>query len=178
MKTNPNDTINVAVIGIRSRGRDHYRALVKIPNVKIAVLCDIDQRLLPEAVAEVEKLTGYKPATATEYRKVLEDQDIDVVSIATPNHWHALQTIWACQAGKDVYVEKPVSHTVLEGRKMVEAARKYNRVVQTGTQARSNIATLQAINYLHDGGLGDIYMAKGLCLKPRGSIGHVKNSVQ
>jgi predicted dehydrogenase len=176
IKKSPNDTINVAVIGIRSRGRDHYRALVQIPNVKIAVLCDIDQRLLPEAVAEVEKLTGYRPATATEYRKVLDDKDIDVVSIATPNHWHALQTIWACQAGKDVYVEKPVSHTVLEGRKMVEAARKYNRVVQTGTQARSNFATIQAINYLNDGGLGDVYMAKGLCLKPRGSIGHVKNS--
>ena len=145
----PNDTVNVAVIGIRSRGKDHYRALAEIPNVKIATLCDIDQRLFPEAVAEVEKLTGYKPATETEYRKVLEDENIDVVSIATPNHWHALQTIWACQAGKDVYVEKPVSHTILEGRKMVEAARKYMRVVQTGTQARSNIATLQAIDFLN-----------------------------
>jgi predicted dehydrogenase len=176
IKRSPNDTINVAVTGIRSRGKDLIRALVKIPNVKIAVLCDIDQRLLPEAVAEVEKLTGYKPATATEYRKVLENKDIDVVTIATPNHWHALMTIWACQAGKDVYVEKPVSHTVLEGRKMVEAARKYNRVVQTGTQARSNVATIQGVNFLNDGGLGDIYMAKGLCLKPRGSIGHVKNS--
>ena len=120
----PNNAIHVAVIGIRSRGRDHYRALTKIPNVKIATLCDIDQRLLPEAVAEVEKLTGYKPATETEYRKVLEDKNIDVVSIATPNHWHALQTIWACQAGKDVYVEKPVSHTVQEGRKMVEELKK------------------------------------------------------
>jgi predicted dehydrogenase len=175
MKRSPNDTINVAVAGIRSRGKDLIRALVKIPNVKIAVLCDIDQRLLPEAVAEVEKLTGYKPATVTEYRKVLENKDIDVVTIATPNHWHALMTIWACQAGKDVYVEKPVSHTVLEGRKMVDAARKYMRVVQTGTQARSNIATIQGVNFLNDGGLGDIYMAKGLCLKPRGSIGHVKD---
>ena len=148
----PNDTIRAAIIGIRSRGRDHYRALSKIPNVRIATLCDIDQRLLPEAVAEVEQITGYRPSMETEYRKVLEDKDIDVVSIATPNHWHALQTIWACQAGKDVYVEKPVSHTLLEGRKMVEAARRYNRVVQTGTQARSNDATLQAINYLKEGG--------------------------
>lgn len=172
----PNDTINVAVIGIRSRGKEHYRALAKIPNVKIVTLCDIDQRLLPEAVAEVEKLTGTTPATATEYRKVLEDKNIDAVSIATPNHWHALQTIWACQAGKDVYVEKPVSHTILEGRKMVEAARKYNRVVQTGTQARSSNAVINAVNYINNGGLGDIYMTKGLCLKPRGSIGHVKNS--
>jgi len=175
-RMNPNDTINVAVIGIRSRGKDHYRALSKIPNVNIAVLCDIDQRQLPEAVAEVEKLTGSKPATETEYRKVLENKDIDVVSIATPNHWHALQAIWACQAGKDVYVEKPVSHTIQEGRKIVEAARKYNRVVQTGTQARSSTATVKAMDFLQDGGLGDIYMTKGLCLKPRGSIGHVKDS--
>ena len=172
----PNDTIRVAVIGIRSRGKDHYRALAKIPNVKIATLCDIDQRLLPEAVAEVEQLTGYKPATETEYRKVLDDRKIDAVTIATPNHWHALMTIWACQAGKDVYVEKPVSHTVLEGRKMVDAARKYNRVVQTGTQARSHIAVVQAMNFMKDGGLGTIYMTKGLCLKPRGSIGHVVDS--
>jgi predicted dehydrogenase len=139
-------------------------------------LCDIDQRLFPEAVAELENLTGFKPSTETEYRKVLEDKEIDAVSIATPNHWHALQTIWACQAGKHVYVEKPVSHTVVEGRKMVEAARKYNRVVQTGTQARSSESVLKALDFIHSGGLGEIYMARGLCLKPRGSIGHVKNS--
>ena len=171
-----NSTVNVAVIGIRSRGKDHYRALASIPNVRIRTLCDIDQRLFPEAVEEVETLTGFKPSTETEYRKVLEDKEIDAVSIATPNHWHALQTIWACQAGKHVYVEKPVSHTVVEGRKMVEAARKYNRVVQTGTQARSSETVLKALDFIHSGGLGDIYMARGLCLKPRGSIGHVKNS--
>ncbi len=175
IQKSPNDTINMAVIGIRNRGKDHYRALTKIPNVKIATLCDIDQRLFQEAVAEVEELAGYKPATETEYRKVLEDKNIDAVSIATPNHWHALQTIWACQAGKDVYVEKPVSHTVLEGRKMVDAARKYNRVVQTGTQSRSSIAVVQAMNFMNEGGLEEIYMAKGLCLKPRGSIGHTSN---
>jgi len=175
-KNSPNETVRVAVIGIRSRGMDHCRALAQIPNVSISTLCDIDKRLLPGAVAEVEKLTGQRPATATEYRKVLEDPNIDAVSIATPNHWHALQTIWACQAGKDVYVEKPVSHTILEGRRMVEAARKYKRVVQTGTQSRSSPATVRAIDFLHGGGLGDIYMAKGLCLKPRGSIGHVQDS--
>ena len=175
-KNSPNDIINIAVIGIRSRGKDHYKALAKIPNVRIAVLCDIDQRLFPEAVADVDKLTGYKPEIETEYRKVLDNKDIDAVSIATPNHWHALQTIWACQAGKDAYVEKPVSHTVLEGRKMVEAARKYNRVVQTGTQSRSNVATNKAMKFLKEDGLGHVYMAKGLCFKPRGNIGHVKNS--
>jgi predicted dehydrogenase len=171
-----NDTINVAVIGIRSRGRDHYRALSKIPGVRIAKLCDIDSRLFPEVLAEVEELTGYRPATETDYRRLLEDRDIHAVSIATPNHWHALQTIWACQAGKDVYVEKPVSHTVLEGRKMVEAARKYGRVVQTGTQSRSSYSATNAMKFIKDGGLGEIYMAKGLCLKPRGNIGRVADS--
>ncbi|GAB1451222.1 Gfo/Idh/MocA family oxidoreductase [Draconibacterium sp.] len=172
----PNESINIAVTGIRSRGKDHIRALAKIPNVNIVAVCDIDKRMLPEAVALVEKLTGRKPEAETDFRRLIERKDIDAVSLATPNHWHALQTIWACQAGKDVYVEKPVSHTIEEGRKMVEAARKYNRVVQSGIQARSNIATLKAMKFMNDDGLGKVYMARGLCLKPRGSIGHVKNS--
>jgi predicted dehydrogenase len=172
----PNESINIAITGIRSRGKDHYRALAKIPNVNIVAVCDIDKRLLPEAVAEIEKLTGRKPETETEFRKLIERKDIDAVSLATPNHWHALQTIWACQAGKDVYVEKPVSHTLAEGRKMVEAARKYNRIVQTGTQARSHIAVVKAMKFLKEDGLGKIYMSRGLCLKPRGSIGHVPDS--
>ena len=102
---------------------------------------------------------------------MLDDKDIDAVSIATPNHWHALATIWACQAGKDVYVEKPVSHNVCEGRRMVEAARKYNRIVQTGTQCRSHQGIQDAVEFLRSGKLGKVYMAKGLCYKPRGSIG-------
>jgi predicted dehydrogenase len=173
--TGANSQIRVAVIGIRSRGKDHYRALSKVPGVTVTTLCDIDERLFPEAVAEVEAITGHRPGVELEYRKVLENKDIDAVSIATPNHWHALQTIWACQAGKDVYVEKPVSHTVTESRKMVEAARRYNRIVQTGTQARSHSAVKQAMKFIHEGGLGEIYMARGLCLKPRGSIGKVED---
>lgn len=172
----PSDQLNVAVIGIRSRGKEHYRALSKIPGVNIVAICDIDQRLILEAVADIEKLTGKKPATETEYRKILENKDIDAVSIATPNHWHALQAIWACQAGKDVYVEKPVSHNIVEGRKIVDAARKYNRVVQTGTQSRSQTSTISAINFMKEGGLGKVYMSRGLCLKPRGNIGHVADS--
>ena len=125
----PNESVNIAVTGIRSRGKDHIRALAKIPNVNIVAICDIDQRQLPEAAAFVEQQTGKKPGTETDFRKLIERKDIDAVSLATPNHWHALQTIWACQAGKDVYVEKPVSHIIAEGRKMVEAVRKYNRVV-------------------------------------------------
>ena len=175
-KNSPNETINIAVVGIKGRGVSHYRSFAGLPNVKVATLCDIDERLFPEGVAAVEKIAGYRPKTEPEFRKVLEDKNIDAVSIATPNHWHALQTIWACQAGKDVYVEKPVSHTVLEGRKMIQAARKYNRVVQTGTQDRSDSITRAAIKFVHEGGLGDVYMSKGLCFKPRGSIGHVKDS--
>jgi predicted dehydrogenase len=175
-KPSPNDMVNIAVIGIRSRGKDHYKALAKVPNLRIAMLCDIDERLLPEAVAEVEKLTGFKPKTETDFRKVLENKDIHCISVATPNHWHALITIMACQAGKDVYVEKPVSHTILEGRRMVEAARKYGRVVQTGTQSRSNLLIKKALKFVADDGLGSIHMTKGLCIKPRGNIGHVKDS--
>ena len=105
-------------------------------------------------------------------RRLLDDKSIDAISVATPNHWHALATIWACQAGKDVYVEKPVSHNVTEGRRMVEAARKYDRIVQTGTQCRSHKGIQDAVDFLRSGKLGQIYMAKGLCYKPRGSIGH------
>jgi predicted dehydrogenase len=125
----PNDQINIGVIGFRGRGRDHYRAFARIPGVRVAFLCDIDERLYPEAVAEIEKIGGYKPETFVDARKMLERKDLHAVSIATPDHWHALHTIWACQAGKDVYVEKPVSHNLREGRKMIEAARKYNRIV-------------------------------------------------
>ena len=102
---------------------------------------------------------------------MFDDPNIDVVSIATPNHWHALATIWACQAGKDVYVEKPVSHNVSEGRRMVEAARKYGRIVQAGTQCRSHKGIQDAMAFLHSGKLGEVYLARGLCYKPRGSIG-------
>ena len=103
-------------------------------NLEVAALCDVDENILNQRVAEAEKLTGKKPQSFVDLRRLLEEKEIDVVSFATPNHWHALNTIWACQAGKDVYVEKPSSHGIWEGRKMVEAARKYGRVVQVGFQ--------------------------------------------
>ena len=136
-----NDRINVAVIGVRSRGRDHITSYSKLPEARIAAVCDIDQAQIERAVAFTDKLTGSKPRkTYQDIRKLLEDKDIDAVSIATCNHWHALATVWACQAGKDVYVEKPASHEIWEGRKMVEAARKYNRMVQVGMQSRTTAA--------------------------------------
>ena len=166
-----NDRINIAVIGIGGRGGSHINAYANMDNVQVKTLCDIDERFFPDRVKETEKLQGSRPGTEVDVRRVLEDPDIDAISIATTNHWHALATVWACQAGKDVYVEKPGSHNVWEGRKMVEAARKYNRVVQHGTQIRSSKGIQEAIQHIRDGLLGEVYMARGLCYRWRGSIG-------
>jgi predicted dehydrogenase len=171
----PNDTIHIAVIGIRGRGDSHYSEWAKIPNVEVSYLCDIDEREFPKALSNMEKLSPKKPKTETDLRRVLDDKEVDAISIATPDHWHALATIWGCQAGKDVYVEKPTSHNIWEGRKMVEAARKHNRIVQAGMQNRSNANVRAAMKFLHEGGIGDIYMAKGLCFKARESIGRKQN---
>ena len=136
----PNDTVRVACVGVRGQGRSHIGAYSKMPNVEIAALCDIDESVLNTRLDTVEKLGKKRPAAFTDIRKLLEDKSIDAVSIATPNHSHTLQTIWACQAGKDVYVEKPCSHNVFESRQIVAAARKYNRIVQHGTNSRSTVA--------------------------------------
>jgi predicted dehydrogenase len=168
----PNDRINVAVLGIRGRGSAHIDAFSKHPQTRVAALCDVDSNQFADRIKVVqERSDGKSPALVADLRRVMDDRTIDVVSIATPNHWHALAAVWACQAGKDVYVEKPVSHNVSEGRKIVEAARKYGRVVQTGTQSRSASGVNEAIAFLRSGKLGPIYLAKGLCYKPRGSIG-------
>ena len=175
-KNSPNDTINVAVVGIHNRGRGHYRGFAKIPNVNVATICDVDERLFSKAVAEVEAISGKRPKTEIDFRKVLEDKNIDAVSFITPDHWHALQTIWACQAGKDVYIEKPLSYTIEEGRKMVQAARKYNRVVQVGTQHIAKKAVKEGIKFIRDGKLGDILMGRVFIMGGRGDIGKVKDS--
>jgi len=166
-----NDRITMAVIGIRGRGRAHYRNFLQMPNIRVKTLCDVDERLFPERVKEVEELQGKEPEVEFDLRRVYEDKDIDAVAIATTDHWHALSTIWACQAGKHVYLEKPISHNVWEGRKIIEAARKYNCIVAAGMQNRSIRNVRAAMKFLHEGGIGDVYMAKGLCFKPRDSIG-------
>jgi predicted dehydrogenase len=175
-KSSPNNTINVAVIGLHGRGKSHYRSFCRLPNVKVTTLCDIDERLFANAVQEIEKLTGNKPKTVVDYHQVLEDKDIDVVSLATPDHWHGLQTIWACQAGKDVYVEKPLAYTIEEGRKMVQAGRKYKCVVQIGTQHTSDPVIREAINQVRDGVLGKVYMGRVIVYGHRSDIGRVKDS--
>ena len=168
----PNDRIRVACIGFHGRGNDHIRSYAKMPDVEIAALCDIDESVLNKGVAEVEKLGRPRPASYTDFRKLLEDKSIDAVSIATPNQHHTLQTIWACEAGKDVYVEKPCSYNMFEAEQIVAAAHKYGRVVQHGTQSRSSAALREAVDKLRDGIVGDVYMARGLCFKWRDTIGH------
>ena len=183
----PNERINIALAGIsgdrvkvrgmiNGRGIVHINTYAKIPNVAISTICDVDERLFPGVVSTVEKLFGVKPKTETDFRNILDDKDIDVVSIATPDHWHALMTVWACQAGKDVYVEKPVSHNVSEGRKMVQAAGKYNRIVQSGICYRSSKAVKEGIKFVHDGKMGKIYMAKGVTYRYRVPIDHVPDT--
>ncbi len=169
-----NDRITMAVIGIRSRGKDHldnWCALKDNRNVRIKTICDVDEQFFAERAKLVFEKTGDKVNTEWDMRKVFEDKDIDAVSMAVPNHWHALGSIWACQAGKHVYAEKPASHNVSEGRKMVEAAARYNVRLQIGFQNRSINGVMEAMKFLHDGGIGDVFMARGLCYKPRDSFG-------
>lgn len=173
-----NERIMMAVIGIRSQGQTHIRNwgdIKSIKNIKIKTLCDVDQQWFgPASKIAVDK-TGDKPVTEVDMRKVFDDKQIDAVSFATPNHWHALGTIWACQQGKHVYVEKPTSHNVWEGRKMIEAARKYNRRVQVGFQNRSFANVIEAIKFLHGEGIGDVFMARGLCINARLPFGIAKD---
>jgi predicted dehydrogenase len=168
-----NDRVVTASIGIRGQGNALKRGFARVPNLEIKTLCDIDANLADERIndSQLKDVPTFKPTFVQDLRRVLDDKDIDAVVIATPNHWHALATIWAIQAGKHVYVEKPASHTVWEGRKMVEAATRYNKVVQVGTMNRSRPAVREAIKFIHDGGIGKVYMARGLCFKPRPAIG-------
>ncbi|MHC5022786.1 MAG: Gfo/Idh/MocA family protein [Planctomycetota bacterium] len=162
------DVLRVGVVGVRGRGRGHIGAFKKSPDAEVVAICDPDSGVIGPAVEAVPNATYYE-----DIRRLLDDPTIDVISIATPNHWHALATIWALQAGKHVYVEKPISHNVAEGRAVVNAARRYGRLVQHGTQARSNVATRDAIAWLRAGGLGRVTRARGLCYKRRQSIGRV-----
>jgi len=168
-----NDRVALAVIGIRGQGNALKRGFAKLDGVEIKTLCDVDENLFASR-ANDKALSGvatFKPGYAQDLRRVLDDKDVDGVVIAAPNHWHALATIWALQAGKHVYVEKPASYTVWEGRKMVEATERYGKIVQVGTMNRSRPAVRQAIQFLHDGGIGKVYMARGLCFKSRAGIG-------
>jgi predicted dehydrogenase len=151
-------------------------AYVKIPDANVIALCDVNQAALERGQAQVEKATGKKPKGYADMKQVFADKEVDAVSMPLPNHWHALATIWACQAGKDVYIEKPACHNIFEGEQMVAAARKYGRIVQVGSQSRSMEHKIRAVKLLQDGVIGKVYLAKGLCYKTRPSIGHKDDS--
>jgi predicted dehydrogenase len=168
----PSETVRVAIIGIRSKGAQHIEIFQKLPGVSIVALCDADGEVLRRERQRLEK-ANVKADGHLDLREVLDRRDVDAVVTATPNHWHSLLTVWACQAGKDVYVEKPVSHNVWEGRKAVEAARRYKRIVQAGTQSRSDLALHEAFAYVRDGNLGALRLVRGFCYKRRPSIGRV-----
>ncbi len=165
------DRVRIAVVGIRGQGFGHIEGFSAVPNTEVAAICDVDENVISQRLADMEKRGLPKPKVYIDYRKLLEDKSIDAVSIATPNHWHSLMGIWACQAGKDVYVEKPCSHTWWEGHQLVEAARKYNRIVMHGTQGRSAGGYLEGVRKLREGVIGEVYLARGLCFKWRDTIG-------
>ncbi|HYK91866.1 MAG TPA: Gfo/Idh/MocA family oxidoreductase [Acidobacteriota bacterium] len=166
-----NDRVHVGVVGLHGQGGAHVQQFSRMPDVELAAFCDVDENVLNKAVSEFEKRGGTKPATFVDLRKLLEDKSIDAISIATPNHWHSLQAIWACQAGKDVYVEKPMSHNWWEGRQLVKAAQKYNRIVQHGTNSRSGLAVIDGMKKMKEGLIGEVYLSRGLCYKWRNTIG-------
>ncbi len=166
-----NDRVRIACVGVRGQGNAHIQQYAQMPNVEIAALCDIDGNVLNRRCSDVEKLTHKRPAAFKDIRKLLEDKSIDAVSIATPNHHHTLQTIWACQAGKDVYCEKPCSHNMFEARQIVAAAKKYDRIVQHGANSRSGPAIQEAVKQMREGLIGDVYLGRGLCFKWRDTIG-------
>jgi predicted dehydrogenase len=168
----PSDTVRIAVVGVRGQGNSHIRAYSGMKDVEIAALCDIDESILDNRLKEVEGSGKKRPARYVDIRELLDkEKDIDCISIATPNHSHTLQTIWSLQAGKHVYCEKPVSHNIFESKQIVAAARKYNKIVQGGVNARSHAGPIEGVAKMREGLIGDVYMARGLCFKRRDTIG-------
>ena len=169
--SSPNERLGAAVVGVGGRGGDHLGAFSGRKDTEVLYVVDADEKIGERRAEEVAKRQGRRPIFVRDMREAFNDKSVDIVSTATPNHWHALVAIWAMQAGKDVYVEKPVSHNVSEGRRAVQVARKHNRICQTGTQCRSNPGMKAMMKYVHDGKIGKLTVARGLCYKSRGSIG-------
>jgi predicted dehydrogenase len=171
-----NDKINVGIIGVGGRGNNHITAYPRIAGARIAAVCDINQTNREVAAATVLKNTGEKPKEIEDMRQVFADPGVDAISIATPNHWHALATIWAMKAGKDVYCEKPACYNIHEGLEMLKVQQQTKRLVQIGSQHRSTAFKIKAMEAMHQGLIGKLYMAKGLCFKRRPSIGHTADA--
>ncbi len=166
-----NERLRVAIVGVRGRGMSHVGGFLAKNNCDITTVCDCDEAVIKNAMTTIEKTQKQAPAYVKDIRKVVEDKNIDIISIATPNHWHALMAIWAMQNGKDVYVEKPATHNVREGAMMTAAARKYGRICQVGTQSRSNPGMREAIAAVQGGKIGKVDLAIGVCYRDRPSIG-------
>ncbi len=171
LSSSPNEKLGVAIVGVNGRGRSHIDAFLGRKDTEILYIVDADEKVGRKRADEVAKKQDRAPKFVQDMREAMADKSVDIVTTATPNHWHALVAIWAMQHGKDVYVEKPVSHNVSEGRRIVETARKYNKICQTGTQSRSTKGMHEMVQYLRDGKIGQVKVARGLCYKRRVSIG-------
>src|SRR5262249_14001558 len=171
-----NDVIRIGVAGIHGQGNSHIDQYLGLKGVQVTYLIDPDQSLFASRSKKIRDKGKNDPTCVQDIRKALQDKNLDAISIATPNHWHSLMTILACQAGKDVYVEKPISHNIVEGGRCAEAARKYKRIVQHGTQQRSSSGRASEIAAVHSGKYGKLLVSKGYCCKPRWSIGRKDNT--
>jgi predicted dehydrogenase len=166
-----NDKVNVAIVGTGSRGQNHVSDFIRRRDANLVAVCDVDTAQTERAAEAYYRARNSRPRIYQDKRRLFEARDVDAVIICTPNHWHALAGIWACEAGKDAYVEKPVSYNVFEGERLIAAARRHSRIVQGGMQRRSSQHKKRAIQLLREGVIGDVYMARGLCFKRRKSIG-------
>lgn len=166
----PNAEMNVAIIGTGGRGGSHIEEMLRAEGVTISHICDVDEAIGEKRSKQIESAQGKRPEFHKDLRRILDDKSVDFITVATPNHWHALAGLWAMQAGKDAYIEKPVCHNIAEGTALIAAARKYNKMCQVGTQCRSSQAIIDAIAFMNAGGIGDVKFARGLCYKRRKSI--------
>lgn len=166
----PNGQLGVCIAGVNGRGQEHMRGFGNDSRTEIRAIVDVDEKVGQQRADNVAQKQGLRPEVFTDVRRALDMDDIDILSCATPNHWHALMGVWAMQAGKDVYVEKPISHNIHEGRALVAAAKKYGRMFQTGTQSRSSSGCQDAVKFIAEGGIGEVKFARGLCYKRRKSI--------
>ncbi len=166
-----NEKLGVVVAGVNGRGNSHVAGFSHDPRCEIRAIVEVDSKVAERAADSIAKRHGKRPKVYRDFRDMLQDDDLQIVTAATPNHWHALMGVWAMQAGKDVYIEKPISHNVQEGRSLVAAAKKYGRMFQTGTQCRSSNGVIALVDFVQGGGIGDVKLARGLCYKRRKSIG-------
>ncbi len=171
----PLSTLSVGIMGVRGRGRGLATGFAGMPDVEVTYICDVDEEVLHTRSSDIQQLQGKSPKSVRDFRRILDDPGVDALVVATPDHWHALATISACQAGKDVYVEKPASHSIWEGRQMIAAARKYDRVVQHGTQSRSGAHFQSAMAFLQSGKLGEVLAAKAINHQKRADIGYLQD---